>query len=70
MATHYHTPAGRGFEQSLIYFHHCNSYWTSTVSSKTDPKCSAGELYGHLNWGAVLAIEPRLPAVLMCTAPQ
>ena len=40
MATHRHTPEGRGFQQSLIYFHHCNSYWTSTVSSRTDRMCS------------------------------
>lgn len=40
MATYNHTPAGRGFEHSFIYFHHCNDYWTSTVSNKTDPLCS------------------------------
>ena len=40
MATVHHTPAGRGFQQSLIYFHHCNDYWTSTVSNATDKFCS------------------------------
>ena len=28
MATPDHLPAGRGYESSLIYFHHCNDYWT------------------------------------------
>jgi hypothetical protein len=41
MATLHHTPKGRGFDQSLIYFHHCNDYWTSTVSNNTDNFCSA-----------------------------
>ena len=40
MQTPKHTPAGRGFQHSLIYFHHCNSYWTSTVGSRTDKLCS------------------------------
>jgi len=29
MATHEHTPKGRGYEKSLIYFHHENDYWTN-----------------------------------------
>ena len=41
MTSEYHTPKGRGFEQALIYFHHCNSFWTSTVSARTDKLCSA-----------------------------
>jgi len=28
MATPDHTPQGRGYDQSLIYFHHANDYWT------------------------------------------
>jgi len=28
MATPDHLPAGRGYESSLFYFHHCNDYWT------------------------------------------
>eukprot|EP00445_Apocalathium_hangoei_P025904 CAMPEP_0203931566 /NCGR_PEP_ID=MMETSP0359-20131031/70134_1 /ASSEMBLY_ACC=CAM_ASM_000338 /TAXON_ID=268821 /ORGANISM="Scrippsiella Hangoei, Strain SHTV-5" /LENGTH=556 /DNA_ID=CAMNT_0050860925 /DNA_START=1 /DNA_END=1671 /DNA_ORIENTATION=- len=28
MATHKHTPRGRGYETSLIYFEHKNDYWT------------------------------------------
>lgn len=28
MATPDHTPAGRGYDTSLIYFHHSNDYWT------------------------------------------
>ena len=32
MATAQHTPHGRGYEQSLLYFHHCVDYWTQTPS--------------------------------------
>ena len=28
MATPQHTPKGRGFDSSLIYYHHANDYWT------------------------------------------
>ena len=31
MATIDHTPRGRGYEQSLIYFHHANDYWQYTA---------------------------------------
>ena len=40
MATWAHTPYGRGFDTSLIYFHHCNDYWSRTVSNATDGFCS------------------------------
>ena len=30
MATTDHTPEGRGYDQSLIYFHHANDYWQYT----------------------------------------
>ena len=33
MATSDHTPEGRGYEQSLIYFHHANDYWQYTCGS-------------------------------------
>ena len=33
MATADHTPEGRGYEQSLIYFHHANDYWSYQVGS-------------------------------------
>jgi len=32
MATHAHTPHGRGYDESLLYFHHCVDYWTQTPS--------------------------------------
>eukprot|EP01060_Flectonema_neradi_P010788 TRINITY_DN1786_c0_g2_i2.p1 TRINITY_DN1786_c0_g2~~TRINITY_DN1786_c0_g2_i2.p1 ORF type:complete len:411 (+),score=85.51 TRINITY_DN1786_c0_g2_i2:550-1782(+) len=32
MATPQHTPNGRGYDNSLFYFHHENDYWTSLVS--------------------------------------
>lgn len=35
MATADHTPLGRGYEQSLIYFHHANDYWQYTCGSCT-----------------------------------
>ena len=28
MATPQHTPTGRGFDSSLVYFHHANDFWT------------------------------------------
>jgi hypothetical protein len=28
MATPDHTPAGRGYDTALSYFHHSNDYWT------------------------------------------
>lgn len=40
MATWAHTPHGRGFDTSLVYFHHCNDYWSRTVSNATDGFCS------------------------------
>ena len=33
MATPDHTPKGRGYEQSLIYFHHANDYWQYTAGT-------------------------------------
>jgi arylsulfatase A-like enzyme len=33
MATPDHTPEGRGYQQSLIYFHHANDYWQYTCGS-------------------------------------
>lgn len=35
-ATPDHTPQGRGYEQSLNYFHHQNDYWTMTKLGKKD----------------------------------
>lgn len=32
MATPRHTPKGRGYDSSLLYFHHCVDYWTLTPS--------------------------------------
>ncbi|GAB5355832.1 hypothetical protein AAMO2058_000238900 [Amorphochlora amoebiformis] len=31
MATPDHTPKGRGYQSSMIYFHHANNYWDQTV---------------------------------------
>lgn len=33
MATLDHTPKGRGYDQSLIYFHHANDYWQYTAGT-------------------------------------
>jgi arylsulfatase I/J len=35
MATGDHTPKGRGYDRSLIYFHHANDYWTYECGSCT-----------------------------------
>jgi len=34
MATPFHTPLGRGYNNSLAYFHHQNDYWTSFTCPK------------------------------------
>ncbi len=31
MATFEHSPRGRGYDESLYYYHHANSYWTYTL---------------------------------------
>ena len=36
MATPDHTPQGRGYDTSLIYFHHANDYWTSEEGAMCD----------------------------------
>ena len=33
MATPAHTPRGRGYEDSLLYFHHMNDYYDSTYEN-------------------------------------
>ena len=33
MATTHHTPVGRGYDTSLIYYHHQNDYWDFTYKS-------------------------------------
>ena len=43
MGTPQHTPEGRGFDSSLVYFHHANDYFTReeaacAVNSSTDPE--------------------------------
>jgi len=35
MATHEHTPEGRGYDTSFGYFHHDNDYWTEQVGRCT-----------------------------------
>ena len=65
MATQKHTPAGRGFHRSLIYFHHCNDYWSSTVSNKTDGFCSFDsdvvDLWRHDNSSVGGSGGPAIP---------
>ena len=51
MATPTHTPAGRGYDSALSYFHHANSYW---VQQTGDLTCGVGvDLYDtHMPaWG-------------------
>ena len=62
MASHGHTPAGRGYDTSYGYFHHDNDYWTERLwSTYSDtgysPHCNATivdlwRAYGSLGWGA------------------
>ena len=37
MATVEHTPAGRGYDTSLGYFHHANDYWTFVAGACKGP---------------------------------
>ena len=37
MATPMHTPHGRGYESSLIYFSHKNNYWTEKEMQSSCP---------------------------------
>jgi len=44
MATPDHTPAGRGYDTSLSYFHHANDYWTfATPAFCTFPNTANGD---------------------------
>eukprot|EP00937_MAST-01D_sp_MAST-1D-sp2_P005930 g5930.t1 len=47
MATHDHTPQGRGYQHSLFYFHHDNDFWTS----RAGPGCPEPNTTGH-GWHA------------------
>lgn len=42
MATPDHTPKGRGYDSSLIYFHHANDYWTS-IDGTACPTSASGK---------------------------
>lgn len=44
MATADHTPAGRGYDSSLFYFHHANDYWTFRDGSSCQPDESSAIL--------------------------
>ena len=44
MATFAQTPRGRGYDQSLHYFHHANDYWTYEVGSCSSPNNSSVKL--------------------------
>ena len=45
MATAQHTPHGRGYDQSLIYYHHANDYWQYTTGSCAEDSTPAPK--GH-----------------------
>eukprot|EP01061_Rhynchopus_euleeides_P001455 TRINITY_DN1102_c3_g1_i2.p1 TRINITY_DN1102_c3_g1~~TRINITY_DN1102_c3_g1_i2.p1 ORF type:complete len:509 (+),score=200.48 TRINITY_DN1102_c3_g1_i2:67-1593(+) len=56
MATHQQTPAGRGYDTSLFYFHHANDYYKQTVPSGGPEMDVCGGKYRDLfyNEGAAL----------------
>ena len=39
MATPHHTPQGRGYDTSLIYFEHDNDFWTQVSSADFYKSC-------------------------------
>ena len=43
MATQDHTPKGRGFDQSLIYFEHKNDYWSKSIMQSECLSAGDGE---------------------------
>lgn len=48
MATPDHTPAGRGFDESLIYFEHKVDYWTQTLAqSACEPYNPIADLWSN-----------------------
>ena len=49
MATHDHTPRGRGFDSSLIYFEHKIDYWDHTLAQSSCMKYSSKirDLWAH-----------------------
>ena len=52
MATRRHTPRGRGFDQSLIYYEHKNDYWDQTLlQSKCQKYNPIVDLWGDDNAG-------------------
>ena len=58
MATPDHTPEGRGYDQSLIYFHHANDYWQYTTGSC--PSASdMGDSNGVSNDGGRRSLTPQ-----------
>jgi arylsulfatase I/J len=46
MATPDHTPAGRGYDSSLIYYHHANDYWTFHVGACNGSVVDLWNCYG------------------------
>ena len=65
MATPTHTPAGRGFDTALCYFHHGNSYW---VQKTGDMTCPVGVDLWDAHEGA--AHPPRPLPVSILDAPS
>ena len=56
MATNDHTPAGRGYSSSLLYFHHLNDYWTSQFYHTAGPGGQTAVCYnqsGYASWRPV-----------------
>jgi arylsulfatase A-like enzyme len=52
MATAEHTPKGRGYQQSLIYFHHANDYWTYGGAGSCPKMARALRNESDQGWGS------------------
>ena len=66
MATHEHTPAGRGYDTSLLYFEHANDYWTMRgapcgTAPVVDLWEGAGPAYAKANAASCAPGSPGAP---------
>ena len=70
MATADHTPEGRGYEQSLIYFHHANDYWSYQVGSCNPSGGGAAAAAAAAAVAAAAAALPAPPRAHVLTAQE
>mmetsp|Transcript_19876 Transcript_19876/g.63275 ORF Transcript_19876/g.63275 Transcript_19876/m.63275 type:complete len:352 (+) Transcript_19876:81-1136(+) len=70
MATPQHTPRGRGFESSLVYFHHQNDYFTRQEGGCAMPPASSQSQARQAASRRLGAETARVPAVDLWGSPR